>query len=115
MLVKLDVGGEVPLFEQIAAQVRAGIGRGDPAPGERLPTARELAEALGVNMHTVLRAYGLLRDEGLLEVRRRRGVTVRSGGDTRARLVELVRALRAEAARQGLAVGDLHRLIDETP
>jgi GntR family transcriptional regulator len=115
MLVEVDVGGDVPLFEQIAAQVRAGIGRGDPAPGERLPTARELAEALGVNMHTVLRAYGQLRDEGLLEVRRRRGVTVRSGGDTRARLVELVRALRAEATRQGLGLPDLHRLIDETP
>lgn len=63
----------------------------------------------------MLRAYGRLRDEGLLEVRRRRGVTVRSGGDTRARLVELIQALRAEAARQGLGAGDLHRLVDETP
>jgi DNA-binding transcriptional regulator YhcF (GntR family) len=81
--------------------------------GERLPPARELAEALGVNMHTVLRAYGDLRDEGLVDMRRRRGVIVRGGGDQRARLLELVRELTAEAARQGLSRAELRRLIEE--
>jgi GntR family transcriptional regulator len=66
----LDQGvlaGRVPL------QVRAAIGDGLLVAGERLPPARELAEDIGVNVHTVLRAYGALRDAGLIELRPRRG------------------------------------------
>jgi DNA-binding transcriptional regulator YhcF (GntR family) len=113
MLIKVDAGSSEPLFAQIAAQVRAAIATGRVVEGERLPPARELAEALGVNMHTVLRAYGDLRDEGLVDMRRRRGVIVRGGGDQRARLLELVRELTAEAARQGLSRAELRRLIEE--
>jgi len=113
MLVKVDPGSSEPLFAQIAAQVRSAIATGRVEEGDRLPPARDLAEALGVNMHTVLRAYGDLRDEGLVDMRRRRGVIVRAAGDTRARLVELARDLAAEAARQGLSKADLRRLIEE--
>lgn len=113
MLVKVDPGSTDPLFVQIAAQVRAAIARGDLAEGDRLPPARELAELLDVNMHTVLRAYGDLRDEGLVDMRRRRGVIVRAHGDTRARLVELARDLVAEATKQGLSKAELRKLIEE--
>lgn len=113
MLVKVDPGSSEPLFAQIAAQVRGAIATGRVVEGDRLPPARDLAEALGVNMHTVLRAYGDLRDEGLVDMRRRRGVIVRAAGDTRARLVELARDLAAEAARQGLSKAELRRLIEE--
>jgi len=113
MLVKVDPGSSEPLFAQIAAQVRGAIATGAVVEGDRLPGARELAEALGVNMHTVLRAYGELRDEGLVDMRRRRGVIVRASGDTRARLVELARELSAEAARQGVTKAELRRLIEE--
>lgn len=113
MLVKVDPGSSEPLFAQIAAQVRAAIATGAVVEGDRLPVARELAEALGVNMHTVLRAYGELRDEGLVDMRRRRGVIVRASSDTRARLVELARELAAEAARQGVSKAELKRLIEE--
>lgn len=113
MLVKVDPGSPDPLFSQIAAQVRSAIARGQLAEGDRLPPARELADLLDVNMHTVLRAYGDLRNEGLVDMRRRRGVTVRAAGDTRARLVGLVRELRAEAAKQGLSRAELRKLIEE--
>ena len=113
MLIKVDPGSSEPLFAQIAAQVRAAIATGQVTEGERLPTARELAEALRVNMHTVLRAYGDLRDEGLVDMRRRRGVIVRAAGDTRARLLELARELAVEAARQGVSKAELRRLIEE--
>lgn len=113
MLIKVDAGSSEPLFSQIAAQVRAAIATGRVGEGDRLPPARELAEALGVNMHTVLRAYGDLRDEGLVDMRRRRGVIVRGGGDQRARVVELAKELLAEASRQGMTKAELRRLLEE--
>ena len=113
MLIKVDPGSSEPLFVQIAAQVRNAIARGAVVEGDRLPAARELAEALGVNMHTVLRAYGDLRDEGLVDMRRRRGVIVLAAGDQRARLLELARELTAEATRQGLTKTELRRLVEE--
>jgi DNA-binding transcriptional regulator YhcF (GntR family) len=113
MLIAVDPGSSEPLFAQIAAQVRAAIAAGTVAPGDRLPPARELADALGVNMHTVLRAYGDLRDEGLVDMRRRRGVIVLDAGDQRARLLELARELVAEARRQGVTTAELRRLLEE--
>ena len=71
------------LYLQVAAQIRRAIADGEAKPGERLPPARDLATVLGVNTNTVLRSLRLLQDEGLLELRRRRGITVarsRAGG-----------------------------------
>jgi DNA-binding transcriptional regulator YhcF (GntR family) len=113
MLVRVDPAAAEPLYAQIAAQIRAAIGKGRLAENEQLPPARDLAEALGVNMHTVLRAYADLRDDGLVEMRRRRGVRVRSGVDGRARLVGLVGQLAVEANRQGVTKAELRRLIEE--
>jgi DNA-binding transcriptional regulator YhcF (GntR family) len=74
--VNIDRSGPVPLHDQVAAQIRRAIADGEAAPGERLPLARDLAAVLDVNKNTVLRALHLLRDEGLLEFRRGRGITV---------------------------------------
>src|SRR6516162_370045 len=65
-----------PLHEQVAAQIRRAIAEGEAGPGDRLPLASDLAAVLGVNKNTVLRALHLLREEGLLEFRRGRGITV---------------------------------------
>jgi DNA-binding transcriptional regulator YhcF (GntR family) len=113
MLVRVDPTATEALYLQIAAQLRAAIGAGDPEPGDQLPPARELAEGLGVNMHTVLRAYAELRDEGLVEMRRRRGVIVQDAGPGRARLVDLVRQATTEARRQGLEIRAMQRLVEE--
>ena len=82
MLIRLDPTRATPLFEQLASAIRAAIIDGRVIGGERLPAARDLAESLGVNMHTVLRAYGVLRDERLIELHRGSGavVAVRIGG-----------------------------------
>jgi GntR family transcriptional regulator len=64
------------LHDQVAAEIRRTIADGEAKPGERLPPARDLAAVLGVNHNTVLRAMRILRDEGLLDFRRCRGVTV---------------------------------------
>ena len=74
--VKVDRTEDVSLHDQVAAEIRRAIAEGEAGPGERLPPAKDLAAILEVNTNTVLRALRLLRDEGLLEFRRGRGVTV---------------------------------------
>jgi DNA-binding transcriptional regulator YhcF (GntR family) len=87
--VKVDRSDPLPLHEQVAAEIRRAIADGEIGPGERMPPAKDLAAILGVNSNTVLRALRLLRDEGLLEFRRGRGVTV---AGTPERTAVLVRA-----------------------
>ncbi|MBL0887385.1 GntR family transcriptional regulator [Myceligenerans indicum] len=100
MIFRIDPASDQPLFEQLVTQVRVGIARGRLVHGERLPAARELADALEMNVHTVLRAYQVLRDEGLIDLRRGRGaiVTGRPEADLSAveqAMTELIRAAKA--------------------
>src|SRR5687767_7273962 len=74
--VKVNRADPTDLHEQVAAEIRRAIAEGEAKPGERLPPARDLAAVLEVNRNTVLRALRQLRDEGLLEFRRGRGITV---------------------------------------
>jgi GntR family transcriptional regulator len=113
MLVRVRPEDDTPLYEQIAGQLRRAIIEGSVQEGERLPAARDLAQALEVHMHTVLRAYDELRREGLLEVRRGRGVVVLARGQGRARLLELGRAFVSEGTRQGLGLKELCKLLGE--
>jgi GntR family transcriptional regulator len=111
--VKVDREDPALLHDQVAAQIRRAIADGEAKPGERLPPARHLAAVMQVNTNTVLRALRLLRDEGLLELRRGHGIRVtgtpertalltkaielvalgRDSGYDRAELVEIIRGL----------------------
>ena len=76
MLLRLDPASPLPIFAQIAGSVRRELLESRLAPGDRLPPAKDVARALDVNLHTVLRAYRELRDEGLIDLRRGRGAVV---------------------------------------
>lgn len=112
MLWKIDTQSSQPLHEQLAGQVRRGIAAGTLAEGGKLPPAREVASGLGVNMHTVLRAFQTLRDEGLLEVRRGRGTSVAANARSVTRHVELARRLVSEARRSGLGNREILKLVE---
>ncbi|MEW2138894.1 GntR family transcriptional regulator [Streptomyces sp. NPDC005409] len=111
MLLRLDTADSRPLHEQVAGAIRRAIAEGECAPGDRLPPARDLSLALGVNANTVLRGLRALRDEGVLEFRRGRGVTVAQGADQRSELLERARELVADAGRLGYAKSDLIEMI----
>ncbi|MFG1944725.1 GntR family transcriptional regulator [Nonomuraea sp. NPDC048826] len=113
MLLTLDLNDARPLHEQVAAAIRRAIGEGHYARGDRLPPARDLAAALGINPNTVLRALRELRDEGLLEFRRGRGVSVAALADPRAPLRERMRELLEEARKHGYDREDLITILEE--
>jgi GntR family transcriptional regulator len=110
--VKIDKQEPTELFEQVAAEIRRAIADGEAKPGERLPPARDLAAVLGVNTNTVLRSLRLLRDEGMLEFRRGRGVTV-AGTPERGAVIARTRELVRFARQHGYRRDELIQLIEE--
>jgi len=112
MLLKVDPASPQSIHEQLAGQLRASIAGGDLVAGEKLPPAREIAGSLGVNVHTLLRAFTTLRDEGLLEVRRGRGTVVTDKAPLQAGVVERARALVAEARRAGLTNEEIRQTLE---
>jgi GntR family transcriptional regulator len=109
--VKVDRSEPVPLHDQVAAEIRRAIAEGEAGPGDRLPLAKDLAAVLGVNKNTVIRALHILRDEGLLDFTRGRGVTV-AGTSERSAVIERIRELLEFARRHGYRPDEVVRLIE---
>jgi GntR family transcriptional regulator len=112
--VKVNRDEALDLHEQVAAEIRRAIADGEAKPGERLPPARDLAAVLQVNTNTVLRALRVLRDEGLLDFRRGRGVTV-AGTSERGAVVTRAKELLEFARQQGYRRRDLIQIIESLP
>ena len=113
MLWRVNPSSPTPLFELVAASVRRAIADGTLQPKERLPSAKEVAAALDINMHTVLRAYQLLRDEGLIELRKGRGAVVLATTPGFSRLSDLITQTLAESNRLGIPLDDLVHMFRE--
>ncbi|MGW2281008.1 GntR family transcriptional regulator [Streptomyces sp. NPDC001770] len=111
MLLRLNTADASPLHEQVAGAIRRAIAQGECLPGDRLPPARDMSQALGVNVNTVLRGLRSLRDQGVLEFRRGRGVTVAAGADRRSALLDRVADLVVDAARLGYSRTELAEMI----
>ena len=107
----IDRDDSLQLHEQVAAEIRRAIADGEAGPGERLPPARDLAAVLGVNRNTALRALRMLRDEGLLEFRRGRGVTV-AGTPQQGAVLTRAKELLEFARRQGYRREELIELME---
>lgn len=108
MFIELDLQSEVPIYTQLVEQIIEGMANGQLKPGDPLPSVRSLAADLGINLHTVNKAYQVLKQEGFLQVHRKQGVVVQSGGmpgvtsDFEANLSRQLKSLAAEATVRGM-------------
>jgi DNA-binding transcriptional regulator YhcF (GntR family) len=112
--VNIDRSESLALHDQVAAEIRRAIADGEAAPGERLPLAKDIAAVLGVNKNTVLRAMHLLRDEGLVEFTRGRGITV-TGTPEKSAVLRQVRELVEFARHRGYRREDVVQMIETLP
>ncbi len=76
MIIKIDFESEIPIYSQIKNQIVDGIASGNLTEGESLPSVRQFAKDIGVNMHTVNKAYLLLKNNGFVAIHKRKGVIV---------------------------------------
>jgi len=119
MFIELDLQSESPIYTQIAEQLIEGIAKGQLKPGEPLPSVRSLAADLGINLHTVNKAYQTLKQEGFLQVHRKQGVVVQPGAmpgvtaEFTAKLQQQFRALSAEAIVRGMSEADFLKLAQD--
>ena len=80
MFLELDMAGEKPIYIQLKEQLIEGMARGDLKPGDDLPSVRSLASDIGINMHTVNKVYQQLKQEGYIQIHRKRGVIIHPDG-----------------------------------
>ena len=119
MHLRLEPNSGVPLGVQIARQLRLAVASGRLRPDERLPAARDLAEELKVNFHTVRKAYGDLEREGLMRTERGLGTFVArrvpalDDGAVRRLVRQHVERLLEDLAGLGLSPREVGRLVDQ--
>lgn len=118
MTFTLDNNSGVPIYRQIMDQIRHGIASGRLRPGEQLPTVRALAVDLKVNPNTVIKAYSLLEQQGVLTTEQGSGTFVApepasllSPREREAKLISLCAEFLSQAARYGFAANDVLRAI----
>ncbi|MFH0909954.1 MAG: GntR family transcriptional regulator [Planctomycetota bacterium] len=117
MLIALDLHDQTPIYEQLMASIKELINRAALRKGDSLPTVRQLAQDLGVNLNTVARAYRELAAQGILSVRQGRGASVASargryGAAEEANLRREIKRLVNEALVLGVGLEELHAMID---
>ena len=108
----IDRQNSASLHDQVAADIRRAIAEGEANPGEKLPPARDLAAVLGVHTNTVLRALRMLRDEGILELTRGRGIYVTGAARQKSVVISRAQELVTIARREGYRREELVRLIE---
>lgn len=116
MLIQMDFDSDEALYIQLHNQIILGIAQAVLKEGDQLPSVRNMADEIGINMHTVNKAYALLRDEGFVRLDQRRGAVVSIDTDRTEALSEMKEALGmilAEGSLRNITKADVQRLVDE--
>ncbi len=108
VIIRLDMQSELPIYTQLVNQIIEGIASGRLKPGEPLPSVRSLASDIGINLHTVNKAYTLLKQDGFILVHRQKGVVINPDGmpgiteDYRSKMSGELKPIAAEAICRGM-------------
>ena len=117
MLINLDMTSNIPIYVQLRNEIVMGIGRGELKKGEGLPTVRQMAEDIGVNNMTVNKAYGILKNEGYIEIDRRHGAKINPSLDTtrefKEKLESELELIIAESGLKGIEYKEFMRMCEE--
>ena len=116
MLIEIDLNSEEAIYIQLRNQVILGIATANIHEGDSLPSVRQLAETIGVNMHTVNKAYNVLKQEGFITLDKRRGAVI-ALDENKIRAVEEMRQqlqiVLAKACCRAISREEIHELVDE--
>ncbi len=117
MLIEIDFNSPQAIYIQLRNQIVMGIAKELLHDGDSLPSVRNLADTLGVNMHTVNKAYAMLRSEGYLILDRRKGAVIQVNIDNKDSEIEKInhnmRMVVAQAICKGISKEEMHAVIDE--
>ncbi len=116
MVFRIDFNSEEALYSQLCRQIIMSIASDEIREGDSLPSVRQLADEIGINMHTVNKAYTILRQEGYIKLDRRRGAIIALDVDRLEAMAELSAELRyviAKAMCRNVSPTEIHALVDE--
>ena len=116
MLIEIDFNSEEAIYVQLCNQIILGIATSKLQEGENLPSVRQLADTIGINMHTVNKAYSVLKQEGFVTIDRSRGAVISIDADKIRALEEMkeeLRVLLAKGSCRNISRAEVHELIDE--
>lgn len=116
MIIRVDFNSDEAIYMQLCRQIIVGIANEEIKEGDNLPSVRELAEDIGINMHTVNKAYTMLRQEGYLKVDRRHGARIAIEVDyykAKMQLLEEMKISLAKAISKGIPKEDVLQMVDE--
>ena len=116
MIIEIDFNSEEALYVQLCNQIILGIATSQFNEGEQLPSVRQLADTIGINMHTVNKAYSILQQEGFIKIDRRRGAIIAVDINKLQALQEAQDELAVVLARalcKGIDRDDIHDLVDK--
>lgn len=116
MMIEIDFNSEEALYLQLRNQIILGIATSRFQEGDALPSVRQLADDIGINMHTVNKAYTVLKQEGFVKVDRRKGAVIALDIDRLHTLRKMEKEMRGSLAKgicKGITREEVHRMVDE--
>ncbi|HIV67944.1 MAG TPA: GntR family transcriptional regulator [Candidatus Butyricicoccus stercorigallinarum] len=116
MVIDIDFNSDEAIYVQLRNQIVVGIATAQLSVGDSLPSVRQLADLIGINMHTVNKAYSVLKQEGFIKLDRRKGAVVAIDYDkciASEQLSRMLRVLLAEAMCRRISREEVHDMVDD--
>lgn len=116
MLIEIDFNSDEAIYMQVRNQIIVGIATSMIHEGDSLPSVRQMAEIVGINMHTVNKAYTVLKQEGFIQLDRRKGAVIAVNADKAKAMEDLKVRMRIQLAKarcKQISREEVHVLIDE--